>query len=671
MPRIVPSPLAPLAARPPRRARFAVRPAAPRPLPPVAELLAGAAVADLTPPPGMPKAGYSANAHDGAGFRTRLRASVLHLRHGTTSLALVQCDLLGGSSVVQHLVAAAVAERTDIPLAGLFIGATHTHAGPGQFCGTDFYNRFASNRSGFDPGYTAFLVEQIAAAVVEAHDTRQPARLAVGTRDVWGLTRNRSLDAHVRNRTVGDTRTTPERKFLAVNPALHLVRVDRVLADGTSAPLAAHLVFSVHGTGIPMVADEYNADLWAYLKGELAHRVEQATGHRPVVGAMEGTHADVAPALRPGTAGHLEAGRLGRAMGAEAARLHADLVAELTGDAPLAVAFRELDFARPDDRTIDGITIPRRPAVGAALIAGAHENVTPVVHRIPPFRAGMPKPVGHAAEQGRKWVLGSRWLQPVVLPLHGFPRVLPLQILRIGPLLVVGAPFEITVETGRRVEAAVARAAASGMAGVTTVAVSSVANEYFGYAATGEEYDRQHYEGAHTLFGPRFERYLSAQAARLAADLGGSAVLHDALPERTWDLRVVPHLQRATAGATTDSPSARRITRPPRFVDPTRTTDGYWELTWVDAHPGALDWHEPIVRVEVHDSTGWRVATSRDGHRVDDDGWHLEVRHEGARHGQHRYVARWWDPTTQGDRSYRFVLAANRGRPETVSVPFP
>src|SRR5690606_26761164 len=117
-----------------------------------------------------------------------------------------------------------------------------------------------------------------------------------------------------------------------------------------------------HGTGIPMTADEYNADLWAYLKGELALRVEQHTGTRPLVGAMEGTHADVAPALRPGTAGHLEAGRLGRTLGSEAARLHADLAADLTADVPLAVAFRELDLDDDASRTIDGVTIPRRPA---------------------------------------------------------------------------------------------------------------------------------------------------------------------------------------------------------------------------------------------------------------------------------------------------------------------
>jgi len=154
----VTTPLRPFVNGRTRRARFSVRPPAPPALPEVEGLLAGAAVADLTPPPGMPKAGYSANAQDGQGFRTRLRARVVHLRAGRRSVALVQCDLLGGSSVVQHLVAQAIAERTDVPLAGLMIGATHTHAGPGQFLGTDFYNHHASNRAGFDPAWTGALV---------------------------------------------------------------------------------------------------------------------------------------------------------------------------------------------------------------------------------------------------------------------------------------------------------------------------------------------------------------------------------------------------------------------------------------------------------------------------------------------------------------------------------
>jgi neutral ceramidase len=684
-----PSPLLPFVAEPPRRVRFAVRPRPPRPLEPVDGLLAGVAEADLTPPPGMPKAGYSANAHNGSGFRTRLRARVIHLRSGTSSLALVQCDLLGGSAVLQHLVARAIADDTDVALAGLLIGATHTHAGPGQYLGTDFYNRFASNRSGFDPAYTQFLVDQIVGAVTSAVSSRRPAVAAIGSLDVWGRTRNRSLAAHVRNPELDDASTTPERKFHAVNPALHLLRVDALVdvdaaddTDGTpgaggahdveraTTPLGAMVVFSVHGTGIPMTAHEYNADIWAYLVGELRHRIRQRTGADTVVGAIEGTHADVAPAIHPGAAGHLEAARLGRSLGAEADVLHERLADQLTEVFPLAAGFREVDLERSS--SIGTITLPRRPAVGAALVAGAHENVTPVVHRIPPFAPGRPKTWGRTVEQGGKWIIGSRWLQPVVLRLAQFPRILPVQVLRIGSTALVGLPFEITVETGARVEAAVAGALGDG---ADRVIVSSVANEYAGYAATPEEYERQHYEGAHTLYGPATQPFLAAHAAALARDLAGAGTVQDVVEPRRFDLRATRHLARPNAAGVVE----RRFVGRPRFVDPTRDADGYWTLEWDDVVPGNLRWHEPLVRIETSEDGGatWAPGT-QEGRVLDDQGWALQVIHTGPSPGAgagapgaaHRYSLRWWDPIVGGAALHRAVLVANAGRPEVASDPF-
>jgi neutral ceramidase len=661
------SPLLPFIDAPPRRARFTDRPVAPKPLPLVDSLLAGAVDVDITPPPGMPKAGYSANAHHGSGFRTRLRARVLHLRAGGTSLALVQCDLLGGSSVVHHLVARAIADHTDVPLAGLMIGATHTHAGPGQYLGTDFYNRFASNRSGFDPAFAQFLVERISDGIIEAVATRRPAQLAFGSTEVWGLTRNRSLNAHVRNRSVEDTSTAPQRKFWSVNPQLHLLRVDEATdrTSGGTQPMGAMVIFSVHGTGVPMKAHEYNADIWAYLVGELGHRIEASTGHQAVVGAVEGTHADVAPAIRPGTAGHLEAARLGRAIGAEAAELYEQLATSLRTDVTLGAGLREVELEKHP--SIGAVTLPRRPAVGAALIGGAHENVTPIVHKVPPFGPGRPKRFGRPHPQGPKWVIGSRWLQPIVLPLRSFPRVLPVQTIRIGDAVVVGLPFEVTVESGRLIADEVDKAIAASDA--TRVIVSSVANEYCGYAATADEYELQHYEGAHTLYGPNTQAFLAAHAAELAGVVVRAAPespsLQEVPAERSFDLRVHRHLPRPEA-----STPARRLLGHARFVDPTRTADGYWEVEWCDVAPANLHWHEPLVRVEASDGDGWFPATHH-GVRVDDQGSALQVTHHGAdASGEHRYSVRWWNPLFQGGRSHRFVLLANNGRPEVASAPF-
>ena len=701
------SPLLPLAGGDGRRARFTLD------VPPAAAtaavadpagagggLLAGAAEVDITPPPGMPKAGYSRNAHTGTGFRTRLRARVVHLRSPSGSLAVVQCDLLGGSAVVHRLVARAVAERTDVPAAGVYLGATHTHAGPGQFLGTDFYNRFASNKPGFDPAWTQFLAERIAAGVERAVAERRPARAALGTAEVWGLTRNRSLDSHVRNPSVTDRRTGRQRTYVAVNPELHVLRVDAAAPDGGFEPLAAAVVFSIHGTGIPMQAEHYNADLWAYLVAEMAAGVERTHGARPVIGAVEGTHADVAPALHPGTAGHLEARRVGAGIGAEAAALYARLDGRLVADVPLACGFRDVDLDAGRTVAVPGaagstvatgspgspgstatIELPDRAAVGAALVGGAYENETPVVHRIPPFRPGTPKRRGRSIDgpQGVKWVLGGPF-QRLVVPPHTFPRVLPLQVLRIGPVALVGLPFELTVETGRRIEAAVLAEVRS--AGVERVIVTSVANEYAGYCTTPEEYEEQRYEGAHTLYGPATQPFVTAHVARLAAEaIGGppGAVVDDLVAGRRFDLRRRRYLPAATGVRV-----ARRLVgdEPVTFTDATARTDPYWQVEWVDVAPGDLRWHEPLVGVEMADGGGgdadggagaWVPAVAH-GRLVDDQGCDVEVVHLGpegsAGSPAHRYAARWWNPAFRRDRRHRFVLAANAGQPALASPAF-
>jgi neutral ceramidase len=677
------SPLLALSDGSARRARFGVDVVEPAGLAdglggdPGQGLLAGAAEIDITPPPGMPKAGYSRNAHTGTGFRGRLRARVVHLRAPSGSLALVQCDLLGGSAVVHRLAARAVASRTDVPAAGLYMGATHTHAGPGQFLGTDFYNRFASNKPGFDPAWTQFLASQIAGGVVEAVESRRPARLAVGSTDVWGLTRNRSLAPHVRNPLVSDRRTGRQRAYVAVNPALHVLRVDAAAADGGFSPLAAMVVFSVHGTGVPMQAHHYNADLWSYLVAAMAERISRTHGTRPVVGAVEGTHADVAPALHPGTAGHLEARRVGAEIGAAAAELYGRLDGSLASDVTLACGLRELDLDAV--RTAGPIRLPRRAAVGAALVGGAYENETPVVHRIPPFRPGTPKggSAGRSAgrstdrPQGGKWVLGGPF-QRLIVPPRTFPRVLPLQVLRIGPVALVGLPFELTVETGRHIESAVlGRVGGGGGAdGIDRVIVTSVANEYAGYCTTPEEYALQHYEGAHTLYGPDTQPFLTWHVAALAEQAVRRSLVSDLVPGRRFDLRRRRYLP-AAGGARV----SRRVGGPARFVDATARTDPYWEQEWVDVAPGDLRWHEPLVRVEMADGADgpWQPAVAH-GRVVDDQGCDIEVVHLGPADRDHaaghRYAVRWWDPAFRAGRRHRFVLVANGGQPAVASDGF-
>jgi neutral ceramidase len=593
-------------------------------------LLAGAAEVDITPPPGMPKAGHSKNAHDGTGFRTRLKAKVVHLRQGNTSLALIACDLLTGSALVQHALAREVSLDTDVPLCGLLMTATHTHAGPGQFSGSEFYNRWASNRPGFDPDYTAFLVGRLAAAVREAVATRRPATVGFGSTEVWGLTRNRSHAAYVRNDNVLDKRIEPQRKYAAINPTLHLLRVD----DGLG-PMAAFTWFSIHGTGISARDTSYNADVWAYVNGELANRVEAATGRRPIAGAAVCTHGDMTPAVRPGLLVFPEAERIGRGIGAAAAELHASLEPAYV---ELAVGLREIDLStRP---IVDGITLPE-PRIGLPTAAGAVENSTFIVDRLPIFRAGSVRRRPHP-DQGAKITIENEALRNrLIAPTDTLPKVIPFHLVRIGETSVLGLPFEVTVEAGRRISQAV---------GGTTV-ISSLANDHCDYLTTPEEYGAQCYEGASTLFGPRQQEFVAACARDLAHDLKES--LQEVGP-REFDFSTHRYLARG------DGSAARRELQAPEFVEATLVEDAYWELRWTDVSPGDVVWHEPLVRVET--AAGATVAT--------DQGWHLGVTYLGRTRGRHSYAARWYAPPLGRPGRHRFVLESNGRQSETPSVLF-
>ncbi|HWE57716.1 MAG TPA: neutral/alkaline non-lysosomal ceramidase N-terminal domain-containing protein [Acidimicrobiales bacterium] len=646
------------------RTRFPM-PAVGRPaqLAAVPNLLAGAAEVDLTPPPGMPKSGHSRNSQDGVGFRTRIRARVLYLRAGRAAVALIASDLHAGSAVVHRLVAAEVTATTDVPLAGLFMGATHTHAGPGQYHGSDFYNRWASNRPGLDPAWTAYLAERITAAVRTAYETRVPARLAAGSTEVWGYTRNRSLIAHVDNRSVADKRTERQRIYAAINPWLHLIRVDR--EEG--GPLAALALFSIHGTGISRHDPAYNADVWAYIAGEMAQGIEARTGVRPITGAVEGTHGDVTPAVRPGLLVYAEAERVGRGIGAAAADLHDRLESRLSSQVRLATGYREIDLA--GHPVIGGVRLAD-PAVGTAKLAGAVENSTPVLDRIPPFRPGFPKPSLLArSRQGRKWVFGGQRLHNRFAPLSAYPHILPVQFMLIGPMALLALPFEITVEAGRRLENDLTTVLADRGAAVDGVAVSSAANDYWDYLTTPEEYDRQCYEGASNLYGPNTLGFVSAAAGRLAADVAAGDVIDQSMG-REFAGHVRGYL--TPTGLPGSGPRRRPDGGGARFFDAERWNDAYWEFGWSGGAPGSLHWDQPLVRVERLTPGGWVAATEETG-PVDDAGYHLGVFHLGAVEGddgRHAYAARWYQPPLGAPGQWRFVLVANHGHPELAGDPF-
>ncbi|KAJ8753902.1 hypothetical protein K2173_000156 [Erythroxylum novogranatense] len=115
------------------------------------------------------------------------------------------------------------------------------------------------------------------------------------------------------------------------------------------------------------------------------------------------------------------------------------------------------------------------------------------------------------------------------LPYDWAPSILPVQILRIGQLVILNVPGEFTTMAGRRLRDAVKALLTSGGSkefnNNVHIVISGLTNTYSQYVTTFEEYQVQRYEGASTLYGPHtLSAYIQEFKKLAAALLSGQPV---------------------------------------------------------------------------------------------------------------------------------------------------
>ena len=639
-------------------------------------LLAGVAERDITTPIGIPKMGYAAWARQADGFRTRLKTRAFYIKPKQGApIALVQADLPASSLVLRHRVAEMVAAETDIPFQSLSIHVTHTHSGPGQFLASDFYNTFGSNKPGFDPDVFEFLCRQMADAVIEAYQTRRPAKIAVGTTELYGAAKNRSMGAYMMNKNVVDKTLDDTHAIKAVNPVMTMVRIDVASPNGY-LPLGAFTSFAVHGTAIPAFTKPYHGDVWGFFARDLEWLIKARyqTPWQPIHGPFESTHGDNNPNWEPGLRGDLEARRIGKMMAKAGWELFRQLDESLQDDVVISAAMRELDVLKLRPQDTQGVLCDRAIA-GAALVGAAQGDEVFPISYLPPFRRGWPKSGSEDCHAEKHYMLSG--LQPLGVEPWRFPHRLLVTALQIDDLVMVGLPYEVTFEAGNRIAAAMSQQAPEKPA-INHWVVSSHANGFFGYATTREEYSAQWYEGGHTLYGPGTTEFLALESAKLVQDLfaqPGYADLPDAWAFSLATQRFFPPVV-AVHGE-------RRQLNDARYHAAANNQEAYWAVQYLDVNPSQLQLHEPLLQIEQRSGPEpvWRVAM-QDGVPVTDAGYDLQIQWlKDADDGMAVYELRWFNPPSGGDQrgdnnndksndEYRFVVAPRAGLPAFSSQAF-
>jgi sugar phosphate isomerase/epimerase len=398
---------------------------------PTAELRAGVAVIDITPPIGYRMSGYFYERLSTA-VMNPLHAKAIVLRQQDQSAALVFCDLIGLSREVTSRARKQASEKTGIPPENILIVATHSHTGP-LYSGAlrKHFHDVAVAKHGSDPcekvDYAGVLSEKIAQVIAQANAGTKPVRLQAAVAQQQGLSFNRRF--HMKDGTVrfnpGILNPDIVRAAGPIDPEVPFVFFRST--DGDNA-IAVMVNFALHldTTG----GTEYAADYPYYIEQSL----RQTFGEDFVLLFGTGTcgdinHIDVTKKDR------LKTDYIGRTL-AETVRAQIHLISPATGGQGLPPAqVRGLKTAAPD---VSGLAV-RSEIVEAPLqhyspekIAWARENI---------------KKVGTNELSFLEQVEAYKILDIETMPGKTLP--LEVQVFRLSrDVAVVGLPGEVFVDLG-------------------------------------------------------------------------------------------------------------------------------------------------------------------------------------------------------------------------------
>ncbi|ABW28489.1 neutral ceramidase, putative [Acaryochloris marina MBIC11017] len=493
---------------------------------PGTEYLVGVGKSDITDPAiGLGMQGMADKHQRTTGVESQLYAKVFIVvdPESAKRVAIASTDLWSGTHIVKHEVLQRLQKiyGPDLyQLANLLISGTHTHSGPGGYSHYYLYNHSLGGPNqigGFDRHNFECIVSGIVAAIQQAHHQLAPGKIYVNQGQIEDCGRQRSPAAYEQN-------PEAERKQYGRDTDNEMLLLKFVHVNGTTeTPIGLLNWYAIH----PTDRGQYNTLVTGDNKGYAAEQF----GESIVAAFANANCGDVSGNVAYGSipTGINDSERMqkhGQQQYQQAQVLFDQAIEPLQGSIDYRHTFIDMSHIeiadQPGKRTWPA-------ALGLSFAAGSSEDSDPPFQ----FREGITVRTITKAEASilaASGVIAALEMPGADLPGHldrkltrdfvdghapkpiafapGLanpdtdyypitPKGVPIQILKIGNLVLTGIPGEITTMAGRRL-----RATVQAELKADYLALATYANAFSQYITTFEEYQAQHYEGASTLYGP-------------------------------------------------------------------------------------------------------------------------------------------------------------------------
>ena len=204
-------------------------------------LLAGAAIINVTPQKPMFLHGYPHVERTSEGIHDPLYASALVIDNGEVQIGFCAVDVIFISREIAANVRIRVHEQTGIPKQNLMISASHTHSGPVTFSDI-FYDPVVPKA---DPEYISYLTNKLVDVYVKAFQNKRASKIAITTADGTGVGGNRRSKTDI---------TDPEVPVVILKDA----ETNRIFALST--------IYCMHPTVLHEDSKLYSADFPGYTR---------------------------------------------------------------------------------------------------------------------------------------------------------------------------------------------------------------------------------------------------------------------------------------------------------------------------------------------------------------------------------------------------------------------
>jgi len=481
----------------------------------VQALEVGIGVSDITPTPDKnPMMGYSNDSQKANGLHTRLFAKAFVIQSSETNkkVAFVNCDL----GMISQLTKIEVINRLQAKYGNIFtdenvlLSATHTHAGPGGYFHYKLYKLAADgfNRPNFD-----LIVDGIVAAIEKANSHLENMDATFSQGELTNASFNQSRVAYLNN--------LDQQNFESDRNTVMSQLIFRRASDDSATGIINW--FSVHATTLSRDNKLISGDNKGTASLLFERIMRKMEGRENFVAAFaqsdEGDiSSDIFTKDEKRTLSEIQ--RNYKVANLQTQKAISLLRGERSSIGEI-IDYRHVWMHMPDMHVAAKYTEGKEavlcsPALGFSFAAGSEDGPT----GLPYFIEGMtvesnkklPILVRAIIAMARP-ILGStakltrcHYPKPILVATGGnvknswTPEILPFQLLRIGKLVIIGVPGEMTTMSGRRLRKIVLDNLKK--VGVEYAVIAGLSNTYSGYVTTFEEYQKQQYEGASTHFGP-------------------------------------------------------------------------------------------------------------------------------------------------------------------------